>query len=542
VRATTRPGLAAFLVVLTVLAAAAPAAARPSAVIEWRPCPDDATAQCATLRVPIDWADPYSARTGIALARRPATDPARRIGTLIVNPGGPGGSGVDFAVGADAFFSPALRARFDIVGFDPRGVSRSDPVVCSAALVAAAPDPMIASQRQYDAAVAYNRKLAADCRRRTGPVFDHVDTLSGVGDLEAVRAALGADKINFYGASYGTLLGAQYTQRYPARIRAVVLDSVMDHSAGVDDVLRTETDAAQDAFDEFVAWCGRDVTCVLHGRDVPAIWADLLARAAAGTLVDPYHPGRRMTVYSLLQVAFSSFYQPQWSTLATYLETAGPETAGPETAGPENAGPENAGPENAGPENAGPENADPENAGLEDALDSAGAAGRSAPSQVENGFAAMFCADWSLPVSGYPDLAGKLAALKIRAPQMLASPLLLSATVGCLGRPSAPANPQRDLRPVGTPTLVVGARHDPATAYAWAQHVTAQLGPAARLFTYDGWGHIAYGRSGCVTGTVDAYLITGRTPATGAHCPGVVPPSSGVGKSSSDPATGLGYR
>jgi pimeloyl-ACP methyl ester carboxylesterase len=484
VRATTRPILAAFLVVVSVLAAAASAAARPAAGIRWRPCADDPTAQCGTLRVPIDWADPYSPKAGIALARRPATDPAHRIGTLIVNPGGPGGSGVDFALGAGAFFSPALRSRFDIVGFDPRGVSRSDPVVCSSALVAAAPEPLITSRRQYDATVAYNRRLAADCARRTGAMFGHVDTISVARDMDALRSALGEEKINFYGASYGTLLGAQYTQLYPGRIRAVVLDSVMDHSAGVDDVLGTETAATQDAFDEFVAWCARDVSCVLHGRDVRAIWAGLLARSAAGTLIDPYEPGRRMTVFGLLGVAFSSFYDPQWYTLAYYLKAASMSKP---------------------------------------------VAARRAPGVAEHSFAAVFCDDWALPVAGYPDLARKLAGLRVRAPQMLASPLALTATTGCLGWPARPENPQRDLRPVTTPVLVVSARHDPATAYAWAQHVAGQLGPAARLFTYDGWGHVAYHRTGCVDGTVDAYLVTARTPATGTTCPGVVPPPFGVG-------------
>jgi pimeloyl-ACP methyl ester carboxylesterase len=496
VRATTRPILAAFLVVLTVLAAAAPAAARPEAALDWRPCADDATAQCGSVRVPIDWTDPYSPTAEIALARRPATDQAHRIGTLIVNPGGPGGSGVDLALGAGAFFSPALRAGFDIVGFDPRGVSRSSPVVCSSALVDAAPEPLIGSEQQYDATVAYNRKLAADCRARTGPMFDHVDTLSVVRDVDAIRSALGDDKINFYGASYGTLIGAEYTQRYPERIRAIVLDSVMDHSADVDDALGTETAATQDMFDEFVAWCARDVACVLRGQDVRAIWAALLARAAAGTLVDPYDAAKRMTVYGLLQVAFSSFYDPQWYTLAYYLKEA---TAGRPAAGK-----------------------------------------RAADPVVEHSFAAVFCADWSLPVHGYADLAGKLAALRLRAPQMLASPLVLSATVGCLGWPAAPSDPQRDLRPVGAPILVLNGRHDPVTAYAWAQHVTAQLGPAARLFTYDGWGHVAYGRSDCVTGTVDMYLITLRTPAAGTTCPGVVPPPFGVGKRAPRPRVGWG--
>jgi pimeloyl-ACP methyl ester carboxylesterase len=316
-------------------------------------------------------------------------------------------------------------------------------------------------------------------------MFAHVDTLSVARDMDALRSALGVDRISFYGASYGTLLGAQYAQLYPGRIRAVVLDSVMDHSAGLDDVLGTETAAAQDAFDEFVAWCARDATCVLRGRDIRAIWADLLARAAAGTLHDPYDPARRMTVYALLQVAFSSFYDPQWYTLAYYLKDA--------------------------------------------AAARPAARKRAVRGVVEHSFAAVFCADWSLPVRGYPDLARKLAALRARAPQMPASPLVLGATVGCLGWPAKPVNPQRDLRPVATPILVVNARHDPATAYAWARHVTTQLGPAARLFTYDGWGHVVYGRSDCVTGTIDTYLIGARTPPAGTSCPGVLPSPFGVG-------------
>ena len=510
-RATTRPILAAFLVVLTVLAAAAPAAARPPATIEWQPCADNPTAQCGTLSVPIDWTDPYSPRIDLAVARRPATDPARRIGALIVNPGGPGGSGVDFAVDADAFFSATLRARFDVVGFDPRGVSRSHPVICSSTLVAAAPDPLIAGPAQYDATVAYNRKLAADCRRRTGPLFGHVDTLSVARDMDAIRAALGEEKISFYGASYGTLLGAQYAQLYPRRIRAVVLDSVMDHSADVDDFLGTETAATQDAFDQFAAWCDREVVCVLHGHDVRAIWAQLLARAAAGTLIDPYQPAKRLTAYAFLQVAFTSYYEPQWYALAYYLREASilqPAAGKPVTAEPVTAKPVTGEPV-------------------------AGAV-------IEHGFAAMFCADWALPVRGYPDLAARLAALRLKAPQMLASPLALSATVGCLGWPAKPADPQRDLRPVATGVLVVNAKHDPATAYAWARHVAAQLGPAARLITYDGWGHIAYGRTGCVTGTIDTYLITDRTPAPGTACPGVLPPPFGVGKKARRGGVGWG--
>ncbi|HEY7274062.1 MAG TPA: alpha/beta hydrolase [Actinoplanes sp.] len=476
-RATVRPVVSTFLILLAVVVSTAGpvAAARTAGGIAWTSCPGDSTAQCGTLSVPIDWADPASARIPMAVARRPATDPAHRIGTLVVHPGGPGESGVDFAL--DTFFSAALRARFDIVGFDPRGIGRSHPVVCSAALMDAAPAPLITGRQQYDAVVAYNRRLTADCRARTGPLYDHVDTLSVVRDTDALRTALGEERISFYGASYGTVLGTQYAARFPRRVRAVVLDGVLDHSVGVTEFLRTGAAAAQDAFNQFVAWCARDRACPVHGRDVRALWADLLARAAAGRLRDPFVPGRSVSVYGLLDVGFSSFYAPQWYSLAYYLNQAGPEAA---------------------------------------------AVVRTPPS-----FRAVMCADWNLPVRGYTDLAARLRALRERAPQMLASPLTLTATVGCLGRSVPAVNPQRPLVPATMPVLVVGTRHDPAAAYRWARRVAARLGPSARLLTYRGSGHIAYGRSACVTGVVDRFLLTGRAKA--AFCPAVPPSPAGVG-------------
>jgi hypothetical protein len=142
----------------------------------------------------------------------------------------------------------------------------------------------------------------------------------------------------------------------------------------------------------------------------------------------------------------------------------------------------------------------------------------------------VFCADWAFPVSGWADLRDRLAAVRVRAPQMVASPLALSAVTGCLGRTTPPVNPQSRLSLARTPTLLIGTRHDPATAYAWARNVAAQLGPKATLLTYDGWGHVAYGRTACVTNLVDVYLIKGTPPAAGSHCAGVVPPPFGVGK------------
>ncbi|GIE48139.1 peptidase [Amorphoplanes nipponensis] len=487
-RAQTRPILAAFLTVLAaVTSVATPAYAVRGGAPQWRACAEDATAQCATLTVPVDWARPYGPSVAVALARRPAADPRHRIGTLVVNPGGPGGSGVDFTLESAGFFTPELRRRFDIVGFDPRGVSRSHPIVCTTTVLTAAPPPAIDSARAYDTFVAYNRRLDADCARRTGPLYGHVDTLSVVRDVEALRAALGEETISFYGASYGTLLGQQYAERYPRRIRAMVLDSVMDHTVDTDGFLGGEALTAQDSFDEFVAWCARSTECAVHGRDVRELWAGLLAAARAGTLRDPNDPTSHLSLYELVAVAFGSMYDPQWHALGIFIRDA---AAGPGARRP-----------------------------------------RAAPVDVsEHGFHAAFCDDWSMPVAGYADLRARLDRIAATAPQMPFSPLAITSAYGCLGRPGRVDNPQRALSRARTgPVLLVNARHDPATPHVWARHVAAQLGPAASLLTYEGWGHIVYGRSDCVSGAVDRYMLTVRPPAAGAGCPGVEPKAAGVG-------------
>ncbi|GAA4621272.1 hypothetical protein GCM10023196_008510 [Actinoallomurus vinaceus] len=190
-------------------------------------------AECATLSVPVDWAHPDGPTFGLALARRTATGPGVPVGALVFGPGGPGDSGVDRVVTGIDRFSPEIRRRFDIVSFDPRGVGRSSPVTCSPDLLARRPSPKIEDQAAFEATLAYNRRLRADCRARTGPVFDHLDTAQTVRDLDAVRTALGEAKLTFHGSSYGTMLGAQYAETYPRRVRAMVLEGVMDQAEKV---------------------------------------------------------------------------------------------------------------------------------------------------------------------------------------------------------------------------------------------------------------------------------------------------------------------
>ncbi|WP_336204980.1 alpha/beta hydrolase [Nonomuraea sp. LPB2021202275-12-8] len=476
--------LASLLSLIVPLLPVAPAAAAPA--ITWSSCAQDATAECGTLTVPVDWKNPRGQTIELALARRKATDPAARIGSLVINPGGPGGSGVDAVLQGWLGFTPEITRRFDVVGFDPRGVARSHPILCSLELALQAPDPLsIGDQADFEALLAYNERYRQDCRARTGPLFDHVDTGSVVRDLDTLRAALGDDKLTYYGVSYGTLIGQLYAERFPKRIRALALDSNMDHSLGTRAFLDTESWTSQDSFDEFVAWCDRTASCALHGRDVRALWAELLARAERGELRLPGNPDVTLTKLDLIAQAFGAFYGPAFKELAEFLV----------------------------------------------ALDSGATSARAIltpptlrADQEINDSSQVFCQDYALPIRDYREYAGHLRRSAAIAPDMLVSVVAHGLAAACLGQPTPIPNPQHRLRVDRTPTLLLGnALHDPATGYPWAVNAARQIGREARLLTYEGWGHGVYGRGECPTGAIDGYLASGALPARGARCPALPP-------------------
>lgn len=466
--------------VVTGLAAAPAVHASPSATgaLRWAPCDDPAKpgAECATLSVPVDWAHPDGPGLDLAVARRKATDSGARVGSMVFGPGGPGDSGVERVVGGIGRFSPEVRRRFDIVSFDPRGVGGSNPVACSGGLLAERPSPELRSQADFDATLAYNSRLRADCRARTGPVFDHLDTGQTVRDLDALRAALGERKLTFHGSSYGTLLGAQYAETYPGRVRAMVLESVMDHSVSTArGFLRSEAATAEDSFQEFVSWCGRAANCALRGRDVRAVWQGLLARAGRGELEDPAKPGTSLSSSDLVNKhAFRKFYQADYAALAT--EIAGMDASKPLPASPTSTAP------------------------LHPATP-------------------VFCSDWRLPVRDYQEYASLVATMNITAPD-LPYLLPLHMAAACLGAPTA--NPQHRLDVHGAPpVLVSNALHDPAAGYPWAVSVARQLGRSGVLLTYEGQGHGSVTSGPCMETAVDRYLTELAVPPRGTSCPAV---------------------
>ncbi|MFV2175098.1 alpha/beta fold hydrolase [Actinomadura sp. LOL_016] len=464
---------------LALVGAGVPVAGRPAEAapappeITWTACGDDGGARCGTLTLPVDRDDPDGPTFGLAVARREARDPDARIGTLVFGPGGPGDSGVHRVL-ADDRFSEELRRRFDIVSFDPRGVGGSAPITCSRDLARAQPSPVMQDQDDFDATVAHNARLRADCLERTGPIYANADTASTVRDLDAIRAALGESRLTFHGSSYGTLLGEQYAETYPHRVRAMVLESVVDHSrrdAGA--FLTSQAAAAQDSFDEFVEWCDRTDACALHGRDVRALWHGLLDRARRGEL-----PG--MSEVSLVEEAYSAFYGPDRAELARTL------------------------------------------ADLDAGDAPAAASPRSGEPTVQDPFLGVFCSDWGLPVRDHRQWSRLMRRVERVAPDMpYTRPV--RAAAGCLGAPQPVANPQHrlDVRGLRTPILLSNARHDPASGYNWATNVARQLGREGVLLTYEGAGHGTYTRSDCTQGTIDRYLIDLRVPERGTTCPAV---------------------
>lgn len=482
-----RMRIGAAVVALTVAVAvwplAEPAAAAPS--ITWHPCEGHADVDCGTVTVPLDWTDPGGAETMVALARRKATDRPARLGSLLFDPGGPGDSGVDLVVGRPDLITPGIRENYDVVGLDPRGVGASQPINCDEDVLNQSFPIVPQNPAELQQLRVYNQRVGRNCQAMSGPLTDHVDTTAVARDMEVIRAALGDPKLNYFGLSYGTLMGQRYAELFPRRVGRMVLDSNMDHSITTTaQFIASESATVEDSFAEFARWCGRTNACSLHGRDVGAVFDELYARTERGELVVPgTNPPVSISPHDLVGIVYGAFYGPEWSELAQLLEAL--RTTAPAAV--------------------------------------AARYGSAAP----NAFQAVFCSDWRLPVRDFGELVALRRMAAGIAPHMRVSPLAWDAIMACLGWPGPVNNPQHRLRvdPVVPPILMINAVHDPATPYSWAQAVHQQLSNSV-LLTYEGWGHVAYWKSRCVSAAADLYLITGQLPSANARCPAVEPSSA----------------
>src|SRR5262245_29096754 len=215
---------------LVALLLAGPAAAQPVAgksSLSWSPCNRDVgPLECTTVQVPLDYDQPQGATVSIAMVRLPAADPATKIGSLFLNPGGPGGSGVDELLSVVPFIPPPLRL-FDVIGFDPRGIARSTALRCFGTPKQWGPYftpfafPITAGEEEIW--ITADRYLDSACEQRAGRIIDHMATADVARDLDLMREAVGDQKLTYYGISYGSYLGQTYANMFPDKVRAVAI-------------------------------------------------------------------------------------------------------------------------------------------------------------------------------------------------------------------------------------------------------------------------------------------------------------------------------
>ncbi|MDP9611465.1 MULTISPECIES: alpha/beta hydrolase [Streptomyces] len=221
----------------------------------WRRCQADLPAeyQCATIKVPLDYRAPQGKRITMAISRIKSTAPDKRHGVLFFNPGGPGGPGLDMPLYMKDTLPKAARQKYDLIGFDPRGVGRSSPVTCD---LEPEEENWLRPYKEatFDKDVAWARDVARKCRATSGDVLKHITTRNTARDMDLLRAVLGEKKISYFGYSYGTYLGSVYTQLFPARADRVVLDSAVDPARAWRGMIQWWAEGAEPAFDRWTEW------------------------------------------------------------------------------------------------------------------------------------------------------------------------------------------------------------------------------------------------------------------------------------------------
>ncbi|MET8627957.1 alpha/beta hydrolase [Kitasatospora sp. NPDC004669] len=486
---------AAAVTPLEPLPAAVPAALAPYYAQRpvWQPC--DGGFECTTFRVPMDYDRPGDGDLTLSAARAAAV-PAEatsgvdtRLGSLLLNPGGPGGSAIEYLEAVARTYDRSVRARYDLVGFDPRGVGRSNPVSClngerMDAFTAADLDP--GDQRAIDALVAADKEFAEGCHRQAGAALGHLSTVEAARDMDVLRALLGDERLNYVGKSYGTFLGATYAGLFPSRVGRVVLDGAMDPALDSVADNRTQASGFETAWAAFAEDCAKREDCPL-GRTEQQVDEQLAALLTA--VHDQPLPstdnGRRLTGSQATTGVIQSLYADfLWPKLRSALSDA---KAGDGT-------------------------------GLLKLSDSY--YGREADGSYPNlmfANTAVNCLDLPAPFRSPEDVQRAVPDFERASPHFGRDMAWMALT--CAYWPVRATGAAHTIRAAGAaPIVVVGTTRDPATPYDWARSLAGQL-ESGRLLTYDGDGHTAYGRhSTCVDGAVNHFLLTGEAPEQGKRC------------------------
>ncbi|MCF3135719.1 alpha/beta hydrolase [Streptomyces olivochromogenes] len=474
-----------------------PSPSVPAPRLDWKPCVQGPDFDCATARVPLDYLNPGRRSVKLALVRRKATVPGRRVGTLFFNPGGPGGPGTVQMPHDYPFLPREIRERYDIVSWDPRGVGHSTAVNCFAnaaeakAWASRTPDGFPADAQQRATWIASYKDLSRRCQERDPELLRHVSTADTARDLDQLRRAVGEPQLTYFGISYGTFLGATYANLFPGKVRAMVLDSNVDPQAWSNHAsdqepalplpLRMGADlGAAATLDQFLTRCGSAATadCAFSAGSPKATrdkFDELTRRLRE-------HPVSKSTYGQTIGdvVVGLNVVHPGWKDLAGRLQDLWrgrvPKSPAPLPAPPVPT-------PYLGVEQASAvlcsDSPNPRDPGVYHALEEAAA--------LRAGDAGRFWTWAAEPCATWPALASD--------------------------RYRGPWN-----KPTAHPVLVVGTSYDPATPYAGAQAMAKELADA-RLLTNQGYGHTALlNPSNCVNAYESRYLLDGTLPPAGATC------------------------
>jgi pimeloyl-ACP methyl ester carboxylesterase len=446
--------------------------------------PADWTIGCGRLKVPLDYADPARGSITLAMVRIHAASNTDPVGSLLLNRGGPGASGLDFAISIALRMPPSILAKYDVIGFDPRGVEASSPVHC---LTDAQKDRELAETTDvtkragFAAAKRDSRRLSALCARRVGNALPYYNTVNTARDMDRIRQALGDDRTNYLGFSYGTELGWTYAHLFPGRVRAFVLDGAVDPDASDVTMLMSQVGGFEQAFDQFARACPTMPSCA--GLADPRAAVRKITSTALKAPLATGSPRRLTASLAFGAITAALYSKAQWSTLADALKQALRGNG----------------------------------AGLLRLADS------EHERQADGRYTNLF--DANITISCNDDtyrttdarLHASIARLVHRFP--LFGRWQASSLFSCLGWRAKRTPVPAPAAHTPTTVLVLGNLNDPATPYHGAVDLTRDLGNA-RLLSWNGAGHTSYLEgSDCVDGYVNTYLLTLRLPPEGKTCP-----------------------
>lgn len=443
--------------------------------LTFAPCAEDPAVECGQLSVPVDYARPRGPRLQLATVRARATG-AHRQGVIFVNPGGPGGSGVDFVIYARPLFA-GLIENFDIVSFDPRGTARSAPVHCAVEF----PAPPTSDSMEANAAYLdeIGRRYASSCAAQFSGLATAVGTNNVARDIDVFRAALGERDLNYLGYSYGTILGASYATLFPERVRAMVLDGNTPPAWFSDYLVELDTEGsagAEAALRRIDQLCRAAADCPLRTQGVVAVFDRVVERLNRNPVPAE---GGVINGLSVTYQVFGAMYQEQagWPYITRLLARVdGGDTRGLPPLP------------------------------VDDST-----------SVVVPGTFAITCSDTTTRRGGQDYLPAQDAAnatySRFGGVNFGIAPALCSAW------PRPPVTALENLRTRGS-IVLIGNDFDPATPLNWSRNMAASLGPKARLVRYQGGGHTIYGSgSSCIDGAVESYFRQLTSPARGLTCP-----------------------